>query len=1195
MATPDWLREVRSAIATRRSLRKKPPGARPQVEALEDRCLLNAGALDTTFGNGGIVTTNLGSPDDEASNVFFQPDGKLLVVGFTQDTVQNDSPVTLSRYLPNGNLDSSYGNGGVVITSLTNSPGFGLGLSPSDLACQPDGSMLILFGNELTRYSANGSLDTSFGANGIVNFSGFIDANGNPSTPSVLALQSDGKILIAGSAAGGIDQSNGLPIVDTELQRFNANGSIDSTFGSGGEVIINLGTQNWVSTNEPGGTQQVSSPYALAVQADGRILVGGYVASGSAINNGGIGGDGFVARFNTDGTLDPSFGKGGEIVLVNNTAGNSPYYDNPSVVGPSAVAFEDNTLEFVPPIVTGITIQLDGKTLLGLGGPGLGLQGALRLNQDGSLDTGFAQATGGAERLDLRQGPVIREDAAGRILNGPGVVDSAGNGVFALRRYNPDGTPDLTFGSAGTAVIDQGVLVGADSFVNGFAVQSDGNIVLVGATSTDNDQTFHVALARLQGGAINVTTQAAVTSQVNQIVNTAILSGQPDQVTFQAGSQADVNTMLAAINTLAPASSTAPTVTVTLDLGGGSYSTGGVAVNSPAANVNFVIQNGTLDPSYPALTVAGGLVTVLNCTLLTTGDAATILLTGGNLSLRNDTIQESTGFNDAAISITGGTVDLGTTASPGGNTINVNGAGSLMTSNLASTFSAVGDTFENNGVAVNPFNTTKVTASANPSLLNQPVVFTATVSPAVAGATPSGSVQFQLDGANVGTPVALNNGSATFSPANLSLGGHTVTAIYSGDANYLTSFGTVAENVQYHFSGFLPPLNSTQALALGRTVPIKFQLTDYNGAFVSSLSAIQSLVITGPSGTNTLTGSLRYDPTTNQFIVNWQTKGLLAGSYTISLRLNDGTPPYTKTVSLSKSSGSAGLTTDAAGGTSSGPGGLLGGDITLYVDNTNGDLTADELARIQDAVTAADTLTEPYGVAVQEVSDPTLADVTLNMDTTSAVGGYADGVLGCTTDAGQITIINGWNFYAGGDATQIGSAQYDFETVVTHELGHALGLGHSTDSTSVMYATLNTGAVNRTLTTADLNVADSETTSACGLHAGAVSAPAGAMPSTLPTTSFADSDAYFVSLMNGISTPGLAPNALLQARAHDAVFADPLGDVGATVQGARVAVEKASPIFGGSGLSQKDDELPVGRLDARFDFLPADGSWGTEI
>jgi hypothetical protein len=323
-------------------------------------------------------------------------------------------------------------------------------------------------------------------------------------------------------------------------------------------------------------------------------------------------------------------------------------------------------------------------------------------------------------------------------------------------------------------------------------------------------------------------------------------------------------------------------------------------------------------------------------------------------------------------------------------------------------------------------------------------------------------------------------------PAGTVLGpgqGQVLSVTAAATPDYNAASAAVTTNVDYNFSGFLKPVNQPLIFGVGRTIPIRFYLTDAFGNYISTLSAVTALQVIYPDGSKHAISGLLYDPTANQYVANWKTKGLVPGSYTISLSLLDGTT-HTEAAQITAPKGSAGLTTTAAGGTSAASGSLLGGNLQLYVDNTNGDLTADELARIQDAVTAADAVTEPYGVAVVEVTDPTLADVTLNMDTTSAVGGYAAGVLGCTTDAGQITIITGWNFYAGSDATQIGSAQYDFETVVEHELGHALGLGHSTDSTSVMYATLNTGTVNRTLTTADLKVPDTGTTGACGLHAG---------------------------------------------------------------------------------------------------------------
>jgi len=157
---------------------------------------------------------------------------------------------------------------------------------------------------------------------------------------------------------------------------------------------------------------------------------------------------------------------------------------------------------------------------------------------------------------------------------------------------------------------------------------------------------------------------------------------------------------------------------------------------------------------------------------------------------------------------------------------------------------------------------------------------------------------------------------------------------------------------------------------------------------------------------------------------------------------------------------------DATGGT------LLAADFYVFLDNSNGLLAADELMRIEDAIFIVNDFVSPYGATIYQVDTPELMNIMMEMSTTSIVGGFAEGVLGCTANGDRITLIDGWDWYAGIDALAIGVDQYDLQTTVTHELGHALGLGHSENTTSVMYSMLSSGIVRRALTVEDLNLSD---------------------------------------------------------------------------------------------------------------------------
>ncbi len=176
-------------------------------------------------------------------------------------------------------------------------------------------------------------------------------------------------------------------------------------------------------------------------------------------------------------------------------------------------------------------------------------------------------------------------------------------------------------------------------------------------------------------------------------------STQANSLTIVAGPSTMPDTVINAVNAL---TNVTQPVTIVLDLGGGTYSANG-AVANPPPNVTFKVQNGTLDPDYPALTVAGGQVAVSNCTLTTSGNSPTLLVTGGSVTLSNDTIsQTSTASVEPAISVTGGTVNLGTATSPGNNTLSVSSSGDLVSNTSGNPISAVGDTFTVNGLPLTP-------------------------------------------------------------------------------------------------------------------------------------------------------------------------------------------------------------------------------------------------------------------------------------------------------------------------------------------------------------------------------------------------------------------------------------------------------------------------------------------------------------
>ncbi len=289
------------------------------------------GSLDGTFGQGGIVTTDVGSgTDDSATSVVVLGDGKIVVAGMTSNSPPSYDFV-LVKYNSDGSMDGTFGNVGKTITDI--------GSKTYDYAysatLQADGKIVLagttttggLSHFSLARYTSSGTLDTTFASAGKL-----IDAEPNCQGISV-KVQADGKILVAGYGDGATSS-------DFAIARYNINGTLDASFGTAGRLRTDVGFNS------------VDYGASVTTQADGKILVAGTADSEFAL-----------VRYNTDGSIDRSFGVDGKVTTD---------------FGGSQEAVS-------------VTVQADGKILL-TGNANIGGSSAFalaRYNSDGNLDTQF--------------------------------------------------------------------------------------------------------------------------------------------------------------------------------------------------------------------------------------------------------------------------------------------------------------------------------------------------------------------------------------------------------------------------------------------------------------------------------------------------------------------------------------------------------------------------------------------------------------------------------------------------------------------------------------------------------------------------------------------------------------------------------------------------------------------------------------
>jgi uncharacterized delta-60 repeat protein len=398
------------------------------------------GDLDPNFGKGGKVFTSFGYPAQAGTAMALDPDGRIVVAGFTFDNTANVD-FGVARYLPDGSIDTTFGSGGFVATDF-----FGGEDLPRGVAIQPDGRIVVAgsatqgsnLDFALARYNADGTLDSSFDGDGRLT-TDFFGPSGSGDIASAVSIQPDGNIVIAGSA----------------LVRYTPSGALDTTFGAGGFVSTTVFGEGF-------------GAFALALQSDRKIVVvGAFAQTGSPTSD-----DWLLARFDSDGKPDVTFGSAGSV--------KTDFFGR----GDAARA---------------LLLRPDGKIVVaGTAGhpsaPGA-VFAVARYLENGLLDLTFdgdGRQTSDFDGFDEVAFSVAAQ-SDGKLVLGGYAANPDFTLDFALVRYNANGSEDTSFGNLGRVRTD---FFGGSDGASAIAVQADDKIVAAGSASFGG----FFALARYLGG-----------------------------------------------------------------------------------------------------------------------------------------------------------------------------------------------------------------------------------------------------------------------------------------------------------------------------------------------------------------------------------------------------------------------------------------------------------------------------------------------------------------------------------------------------------------------------------------------------------------------------------------------------------------------------------------------------------------------